>query len=103
MGVSRVSTQGRAQRGDEGTESWGGGGPDLRRGDFVCLHLGSLSLLITSPHTLSLEKVGVTGGRLAVHLVRGGSYRWRGGRERLASATYVIIETSENASASAGP
>lgn len=75
MGVSRVSTQGRAQRGDEGTRR----GPDLRRGDFVCLHLGSLSLLITSPHTLSLEKVGVTGGRLAVHLVRGGGVPTVGG------------------------
>lgn len=54
-----------------GPGPYGGGGPDLRRGDFVCLHLGSLSLLTTSPHTLSLEKVGVTGGSLAPHLVRG--------------------------------
>lgn len=35
------------------------GPPDLRRGGSVCLHLGSLSLLTTSPLTHCWGRVGV--------------------------------------------
>lgn len=34
------------------------GPPDLRRGDSVCLHLGSLSLLTTTPHKYGEEGQG---------------------------------------------
>lgn len=66
--VAGVYTLGKGERDNQGTE--GQGAPDFRRGESVCLHLGSLSLLTTSP-TRSVGEGWGSGCPLAPHLVRG--------------------------------